>query len=85
MSDDQWIYGFGPEQIYSTIVQGRPDGMPSFKAKLSEQQIWQLVAYIESLSAATPRDAATGRPDDLSAALPELRAERLTGRQTGHR
>jgi cytochrome c oxidase cbb3-type subunit 3 len=28
--DDKWIYGAGPDQIYSTISQGRPDGMPAF-------------------------------------------------------
>ena len=28
--DAEWIYGSHPEQIYSDIVQGRPNGMPSF-------------------------------------------------------
>jgi cytochrome c oxidase cbb3-type subunit 3 len=85
LRDDKWIYGYEPSQIYATIVQGRPNGMPSFAGKLPEQQIWQLVAYIDSLAAATPRDAAPGRSDDLAAARPELRAERLDRRQTGHR
>ena len=85
LSDDKWIYGYAPEQIYSTIVQGRPNGMPSFAAKLPEQQVWQLVAYIESLTASVPRDAASGRNDDLSAAKGEARADRLDRRQTGHR
>jgi cytochrome c oxidase cbb3-type subunit 3 len=85
LSDDKWIYGYAPEQIYATIVQGRPNGMPSFAAKLPEQQVWQLVAYIESMSAAVPRDAASGRNDDLSAAKGEARADRIDRRQTGHR
>ena len=29
--DDKWIYGSRPEQIYSDIVQGRPNGMPSLR------------------------------------------------------
>ena len=85
LSDDKWIYGYAPEQIYSTIVQGRPNGMPSFASKLPEQQVWQLVAYIESMTAAVPRDAASGRNDDLSAAKGEARTDRLERRQTGHR
>ena len=28
--DDKWIYGAKADQIYATISQGRPDGMPSF-------------------------------------------------------
>jgi cytochrome c oxidase cbb3-type subunit 3 len=84
LSDDKWIYGFEPDQIYSTIAQGRPNGMPAFGGVIPEQQVWQLVAYIESLTAATPRDAATGRADDLSAARPETRKPRVDARQTGH-
>jgi cytochrome c oxidase cbb3-type subunit 3 len=85
LRDDKWIYGYEPSQIYATIVQGRPNGMPSFGGKLPEQQIWQLVAYIDSMAGAAPRDAMPSRPDDLNAAKPENRAERLDRRQTGHR
>lgn len=50
LSDDQWIYGDKPAQIYNSIVQGRPNGMPSFGAMLPEKVVWQLVAYIETLN-----------------------------------
>jgi cytochrome c oxidase cbb3-type subunit 3 len=83
--DAAWIYGHGPDQIFSSIVQGRPDGMPSFAERLTDEQVWQLVAYIQSLSAQTPRDAAAGRTDDLAPMPPDLRLERLSPRQTGHR
>ena len=59
--------------------------MPSFGGRIPEQQVWQLVAYIESLTAAQPRDAAPSRADDIQAAKPETSTERLTRRQTGHR
>jgi cytochrome c oxidase cbb3-type subunit III len=85
LRDDKWIYGYSPSQIYSTIVQGRPDGMPSFGGRIPDQQVWQLVAYVESLSAAQPRDAAPSRTDDLQAAKAETSTERLARRQTGHR
>ena len=83
--DFKWIYGSEPQRIYSTISQGRPNGMPAFGGKLPSQQIWQLVAYVQSLGAQVPRDAAPGRNDDLNAVKPELRLERQPPKQTGHR
>src|SRR5438309_135480 len=54
LMDDEWIYGSSPENIYNTIVQGRPNGMPSFAGKIPSPQIWQLVTYVRSLSGLTP-------------------------------
>lgn len=50
LSDDQWIYRSSPANIYLTIVQGRSKGMPAFGAMLPDRTIWELVAYIESIS-----------------------------------
>jgi cytochrome c oxidase cbb3-type subunit III len=85
LTDDKWIYGAAPQQIYSTIVEGRPNGMPAFGARVPDQQVWQLVAFIQSLSGQVPQDAAPGRNDDMSVSKPELRIERKQPRQTGHR
>jgi cytochrome c oxidase cbb3-type subunit 3 len=85
LTDDEWIYGAQPAQIYSTIVQGRPDGMPSFGGRITDQQVWQLVAYVESLSGLVPKDAAPGRNDDIAAAKQESRRERAHPKQTGHK
>ena len=63
--DDKWIYGSQPDQIFSTIVEGRPNGMPSFRGKLPDYQVWQLAAYVRSLSGQAPKDAAPGRDDDM--------------------
>ena len=30
LMDDKWIYGYEPEQVFATIVEGRPNGMPAF-------------------------------------------------------
>jgi cytochrome c oxidase cbb3-type subunit 3 len=65
LMDDQWIYGGAPDQIYSTIVQGRPNGMPSFGARIPRQQVWQLVAYVRSLSGQLRKDVEPGRPDAM--------------------
>jgi cytochrome c oxidase cbb3-type subunit III len=85
LMDDQWIYGAAADQIYSTIVQGRPDGMPSFGGKIPDQQVWQLVAYVQSLSGLPPLDVKPGRNDDLAARPPEARTPPVSPKQTGHR
>ena len=85
LMDDKWIYGSSAEQIYSTIVQGRPNGMPAFGGRIPDEQVWQIVAYVQSLSGQTPQDAAASRDDDMSAKKPETRKERETPKQTGHR
>jgi cytochrome c oxidase cbb3-type subunit III len=85
LMDDKWIYGADPEQIYSTIIEGRPNGMPAFGARVPSQQVWQLVAYVQSLSGQVSQDAAPGRNDSMSIGKPELRIERVAPKQTGHR
>lgn len=76
LMDDRWVYGSRPEQIFSTIQEGRPNGMPSFNGKLPDQQVWQLAAYVRSLSGLAPKDAAPGRNDDLQSGEPENSRER---------
>jgi cytochrome c oxidase cbb3-type subunit III len=49
-----WRYGGQMDQIYESIAQGRPNGMPSWQFVLQPQQIWELAAYVKSLSAAAP-------------------------------
>jgi cytochrome c oxidase cbb3-type subunit 3 len=44
--DSTWAYGDKIDQIYASIYQGRPNGMPSWGAKLSPTEIWELAAYI---------------------------------------
>jgi cytochrome c oxidase cbb3-type subunit 3 len=50
LSDDDWIYGGEPAQIYLSIVHGRAQGMPAFGAMLPGKTVWELVAYVETLS-----------------------------------
>lgn len=49
-----WRYGGTPAQLYNSIHDGRPKGMPAWGERLPPQQIWQLVAYLESLGGAEP-------------------------------
>lgn len=71
LMDNKWIYGSQPENIFATIVEGRPNGMPSFKGKLPDYQVWQLAAYVRSLSGNVPKDAAPGRDDNMQVKEPE--------------
>lgn len=76
LMDDKWIYGHEPANIYASIVQGRPNGMPSFGGHVPEEQVWQLVAYIRSMSGQLRSDVAPARSDSLSPGKPEQRRER---------
>jgi cytochrome c oxidase cbb3-type subunit 3 len=85
LMDDEWIYGFGAANIFATVVEGRPDGMPSFRNKITEDQIWQIVAYVESMSGHSPIDSLPGRSDRMNVRTPENVTEASGRRQTGHR
>ena len=85
LMDHRWIYGNRPEQIFATIVQGRPNGMPSFGGKIPEQQVWQLVAYVQSMTGNAPMDAAPTRNDDMSTVKAEAQRKPQPAVQTGHR
>jgi cytochrome c oxidase cbb3-type subunit III len=63
--DDKWIYGSEPANIFQTIVEGRPNGMPSFRGRIPDQQVWQLVAYVRAMGGDVRKDAAPGRSDHL--------------------
>lgn len=74
--DDEWIYGSAPENIYATIMQGRPNGMPSFAGRIPTSQVWEIVSYVRSLSGLTPVSVRSSRPDHMmytpgSQALPK--------------
>ena len=50
LMDDKWIYGSQPENVFWTIIEGRPQGMPAFGGRIAEDQAWRIVAYVRSLS-----------------------------------
>jgi len=71
LMDDQWRYGGRIDQIATTIAEGRPNGMPSWRGKLTEDQIWDLAAYVRSLSGLPSKDAVSSRPESMSAGTPQ--------------
>jgi cytochrome c oxidase cbb3-type subunit III len=65
LMDDVWIYGSEPANIFATITQGRPNGMPSFRNRIPEYQVWEITAYVRSLSGLLPKDVAPNRTDEM--------------------
>jgi cytochrome c oxidase cbb3-type subunit 3 len=54
--DGRWHFGGLPGEVFESIYQGRPDGMPAWGGRISNEQIWMLTAYVRSLSS---RDLST--------------------------
>ena len=48
--DGRWHFGGSPGEVFESIYQGRPDGMPAWGGRISNDQIWMLTAYVRSLS-----------------------------------
>lgn len=72
-ADADWIYGGAPGQIFASVAQGRPNGMPSFGGRLPAESIWRIVSYVQSIAPPQPQGGdpggavAEGRaPDDIA-------------------
>lgn len=71
LMDAEWRYGHEPRAIYASIVEGRPNGMPSFGGRIPDDQVWQIVAYVRSLSGQLRKDVAPSRSDSMAGVPPE--------------
>jgi cytochrome c oxidase cbb3-type subunit III len=63
LMDDDWIYGGEPAQIFDSIASGRANGMPAYGDMLAAEQVWHIVAYVETLSQIERREE-RGQPGD---------------------
>ena len=77
LMDDKWRYGGRIDQIAATIAEGRPNGMPAWRGRLTDDQIWKLAAYVRTLSGQPSKDAVSSRADEMSNTTPQT----LTPRQ----
>jgi len=50
LDDGRWHFGGLPGEVFESIAQGRPDGMPAWGGRISDPQIWALVTYVRSLN-----------------------------------
>lgn len=62
LRDPSWIYGSTPIDIFSSIAQGRANGMPAWGLRLPSDAIWLLVSYIQSLGTPAEPDAPSPAP-----------------------
>jgi len=65
LTDDEWIYGSDPQNIFATITEGRPNGMPSYRGRLPTAQVWQLVGYVRALGGLQGKAIRTTRDDHM--------------------
>ena len=78
LSERQFIYGREPANIYLSIRQGRPNGMPAWSKLLSVNTTWDLVAYITSISSAPETGWGQTTSRSPSAGIQQVPAELLT-------
>jgi len=78
LRDRMWRYGDSDSQIFTSIAQGRPNGMPTWGNKVPEIQVWELVAYIRSMGTTrepdppqAPANESSSDPKELSPPAPE--------------
>jgi cytochrome c oxidase cbb3-type subunit 3 len=57
--------------------------MPAFRDKIADQQVWQLVAYVQSINGQAPIDVMPSRSDHLRYSTPENARRAETPKQTG--
>lgn len=50
LMDEKWIYGSDASAIHAAILDGRPNGMPSFRGKVQDADAWKIAAYVRSMS-----------------------------------
>ena len=51
LADGRFHFGDTPGEVFQSIYEGRPDGMPAWGGRIPDDQIWRLVAYVQSLGA----------------------------------
>lgn len=67
LMDAPWRYGGSIDQIHASILEGRPNGMPAWRGKLTDQQAWQLSAYVRALSGNVRKDVPPSRREGMAA------------------
>ncbi len=76
LMDERWIYGSSLGEIHTSIALGRPNGMPPFAGRMSDDDMWKVAAYVRTLSGNGRRTMAPGRSDHMHAKPPGPSQER---------
>jgi len=84
LMDDKWIYGSDPASVFATIMEGRPNGMPAWRGRIPNYEVWRIVAYVRSLSGQASKDASSGRDDHMFGRESEQRLTELKPKQASN-
>jgi cytochrome c oxidase cbb3-type subunit 3 len=85
LTDSYWRYGGSPADIYKSIFEGRPEGMPAWGRMLPPAQVWKIVSYIQSKGGSFPASLADrGRQGDLGNDVDTTSFGTLKGRNNVH-
>jgi cytochrome c oxidase cbb3-type subunit 3 len=57
LADGRMHFGTTAGEVFQSIYEGRPEGMPAWGGRIPDDQIWRLVAYVQSLGVG--KDVAT--------------------------
>src|ERR1700761_887224 len=79
LMDDEWIYGSRLEQIHQSLVEGRPNGMPAWGGKIADDQLWEISAYVRSMSLPATLAAQTGSTPSQSPAPVPREVDQTSG------
>lgn len=52
LADNYWRFGGDDADLFKTLWDGRPRGMPAWRAALTEDDIWRVIAYLRTLGGA---------------------------------
>jgi cytochrome c oxidase cbb3-type subunit 3 len=58
LTDDHWIWGGEPQQVLTTVLNGRRAAMPPFGTALGEEGVTQVATYVQQLAGADVDTAA---------------------------
>jgi cytochrome c oxidase cbb3-type subunit 3 len=72
--DHAWRYGSRIDEIYASIYQGRPNGMPTWGGKIPDAEMWEIAAYIRWL-ATTGSEAPVPKEKPLPVTVPQTNPE----------
>lgn len=61
LDDDSWRYGGSLRDVFLSIADGRAGGMPAYRSRMPQEQLWQVTTYVRQLHKMEP--AARRRQD----------------------
>ena len=67
LMDEESLYGSTPAEIYQSIANGRPNGMPAWGGKIPDYQIWELVTYVRAVGGFEGKVATGSRAEGMQA------------------